>query len=64
MRANKGLILTHPEHGEDILEIYETTMAALPHEEASEGRLHIERLRREANRAAAAGSRIGLADLT
>jgi NAD(P)-dependent dehydrogenase (short-subunit alcohol dehydrogenase family) len=64
MRANKGLILSHPEHGEDILEIYETTMAALPQEEASEGRLHIERLRREANRAAAAGSRIGLADLT
>jgi NAD(P)-dependent dehydrogenase (short-subunit alcohol dehydrogenase family) len=64
MRANKGLILTHPEHGEDIREIYETTMAALPQEDASEGRLHIERLRREANRAAAAGNRIGIADLT
>lgn len=64
MRANKGLILTHPEHGEDIREIYETTMAALPDEPATEGRLHIERLRREANRAAAAGNRIGLGDLT
>ena len=64
MRANKGLILTHPEHGEDIQEIYETTMAALPQEEASEGRLHIERLRREANRAAAAGGMIELGDLT
>lgn len=64
MRANAGLILTHPEHGEDIREIFETTMAALPQEEAPAGRLHIERLRREANRAAAAGNRIGLADLT
>jgi len=64
IRENKGLILTHPEHGEDIQEIYETTMAALPKEEASEGRLHIERLRREGNRAAAAGRKIGLEDLT
>jgi NAD(P)-dependent dehydrogenase (short-subunit alcohol dehydrogenase family) len=64
IRENKGLILTHPEHGEDIQEIYETTMAALPQEEASEGRLHIERLRREGNRAAAAGRKIGLEDLT
>jgi NAD(P)-dependent dehydrogenase (short-subunit alcohol dehydrogenase family) len=64
MRANRGLILTHPEHGEDIREIYEATMAALPKEEAPEGRLHIERLRREANRTAAAGGRIALGDLT
>jgi NAD(P)-dependent dehydrogenase (short-subunit alcohol dehydrogenase family) len=64
IRENKGLILTHPEHGEDIQEIYETTMAALPKEEASEGRLRIERLRREGNRAAAAGRKIGLEDLT
>jgi NAD(P)-dependent dehydrogenase (short-subunit alcohol dehydrogenase family) len=64
MRANTGLILSHPEHGPDIQEIYETTMAALPQEEATEGRLHIERLRREANRAAAAGNRIELGDLT
>lgn len=64
MRANNGLILTHPEHGEDIQEIYETTMAALPREEAPEGRLHIERLRREAKRAAEQGRAIDLADLT
>jgi NAD(P)-dependent dehydrogenase (short-subunit alcohol dehydrogenase family) len=64
IRENKGLILTHPEHGEDIQEIYETTMAALPQGEASEGRLHIERLRREGNRAAAAGRKISLEDLT
>jgi NAD(P)-dependent dehydrogenase (short-subunit alcohol dehydrogenase family) len=64
MRANKGLILTHPEHGEDIREIYETTMAALPEGEVPEGRLHIERLRREGNRAAAAGAKIGINDLT
>ena len=64
MRANKGLILTHPEHGEDIQEIYETTMAALPEGEVPEGRLHIERLRREGNRAAAAGGRVELSDLT
>ena len=64
MRANHGLILTHPEHGEDIQEIYETTMAALPQGEVPEGRLHIERLRREGNKAAAAGAKIGLGDLT
>jgi len=64
MRANRGLILTHPEHGPDIQEIYETTMAALPQQEAPEGRLHIERLRREANRQAAAGKVIALDDLT
>ena len=33
-------------------------------ESAPEARLHIERLRREAKRAAAAGARIGLGDLT
>ncbi len=64
MTANKGLILTHPEHGEDIEEIYRTTMAALPEGSVPEGRLHIEKLRREANRAAAAGTIIGLGDLT
>jgi NAD(P)-dependent dehydrogenase (short-subunit alcohol dehydrogenase family) len=64
MTCNDGLILSHPEHGEDFREIYETTMAALPDEPVPEGRLHIENLRREANRAAAAGSRIALADLT
>lgn len=64
MRANKPLILTHPEHGEDIQEVYEATMAALPQEPAPEGRLHIERLRREAKRAAEAGQTIALSDLT
>ncbi len=64
MTRNDGLILSHPEHGEDFTEIYEASMAALPREEAPEGRLHIERLRRAANRAAAAGTRIELSDLT
>ncbi|MEZ5893340.1 MAG: SDR family oxidoreductase [Parvularculaceae bacterium] len=64
MTENRGLILTHPEHGPDIQEIYETTMAALPKEQAPAGRLEIERLRREGNRAAAAGVKISLKDLT
>jgi len=64
IRENKPLILTHPEHGPDIQEIYEATMAALPEGEVPEGRQHIERLRREANKAAAAGSKIALGDLT
>lgn len=63
MKENRALILTHPEHGEDIEEIFRTTMAALPQEEAPEGRLHIERLRRQANREAAGGQKIGLDDL-
>jgi hypothetical protein len=64
IRENRGLILSHPEHGEDFREIYESCMAALPREEAPEGRLHIERLRRVANKAAAEGKTIGLGDLT
>jgi NAD(P)-dependent dehydrogenase (short-subunit alcohol dehydrogenase family) len=64
IRENKGLILTHPEHGEDFREIYESSMAALPQEEAPPERLEIERLRREANRAAAKGNLISLDDLT
>ncbi len=64
MTANKGLILTHPDHAEDIEEIYHVTMAALPDEPIPDGRAEIERLRREANRAAAAGQVIGLGDLT
>ena len=64
IRENKPLILSHPEHREDIEEIYHATIAALPAETPSEGRLHIERLRREANRAAAEGALIGLGDLT
>ena len=64
MTANKGLILTHPDHAEDIEDIYHTTMAALPGEPIPQGRAEIEKLRREANRAAAAGQVIGLGDLT
>jgi hypothetical protein len=64
MTANKGLILTHPDHAEDIADIYRDTIAALPNEPIPEGRAEIERLRREANRAAAAGNVIGLNDLT
>jgi NAD(P)-dependent dehydrogenase (short-subunit alcohol dehydrogenase family) len=64
MRENRGLILTHPDHAEDIEDIYRDTMAALPKEPIPEGRAEIERLRREANRAAAAGQIIGLGDLT
>lgn len=64
MRENRGLILTHPEFREDFAEIFAASVAALPDERAPESRLDIERLRREANRAAAAGHRIGLDDLT
>ena len=64
MTENNGLILTHPEFAEDFKEIYEQSVAALPDEPTPEGRLHIEALRREANRAAASGKSIGLDDLT
>ncbi len=64
MTANRGLILSHPDHREDIEDIYHTTLAALPDEAIPEGRAEIERLRREANRAAEAGMKIGLGDLT
>lgn len=64
MTANKGLILTHPDHREDIEEIFHTTIAALPDEPIPEGRAEIERFRRAANRAAAAGQKISLGDLT
>jgi hypothetical protein len=62
--ANAGLILTHPEFTEDFQEIYNTSLAALPDEMAPEGRLHIEQLRRAANKAAAGGKHISLEDLT
>lgn len=62
--ANAGLILSHPDHGEDFREIYETSLAALPDEPIPEGRLEIERLRREGNRAALTGRTISIADLT
>jgi NAD(P)-dependent dehydrogenase (short-subunit alcohol dehydrogenase family) len=64
MSANKGLILTHPDHREDFAEIAAELMAALPDEPIPEGRAHIEALRREANRSATAGMRIALGDLT
>jgi short-subunit dehydrogenase len=64
MIENRGIIFTHPEFTEDFAEIYRDCLAALPNEQAPEARLHIERLRREANRAAAAGKVIGLGDLT
>ena len=58
------MILTHPEHGPDFEEIHAAIMAALPIEEAPEGRLRIEHLRREAMRAAERGLKIALDDLT
>jgi NAD(P)-dependent dehydrogenase (short-subunit alcohol dehydrogenase family) len=64
MSENRALIFTHPEYAEDFAEIYRESVAALPDEPVPEARQHIERLRREANRAAAAGKRIGLDDLT
>ena len=64
MERGDGLILTHPEFADDFREIYETSLAALPDEEAPPERLAIERMRREAMAAAEAGQVIGLADLT
>ena len=64
MSENRGLIFTHPEYAEDFAEIYRDSLAALPNEPVPEARAHIERLRREAKRAAASGKRIGLDDLT
>jgi NAD(P)-dependent dehydrogenase (short-subunit alcohol dehydrogenase family) len=64
MIENRGLIFTHPEFADDFAEIYQASIAALPQEPVPEGRLQIERLRRAANRAAAAGKRIDLGDLT
>lgn len=64
IEENRGLIFSHPEYAEDFQEIYESSLAALPDEEAPPERLEIERLRREANRASAGGQAISLADLT
>ena len=64
MERGDGLILTHPEFAEDFRAIYEASLAALPDEEAPPERLAIENLRRAANAAAAAGTVIGLGDLT
>lgn len=64
MTENRAVIFTHPEFAEDFAEIYRASVAALPDEPVPEGRQHIERLRREANRAAAEGRHISLKDLT
>lgn len=64
MTRQDGLILTHPEHGPDFEEAHAKIMAALPVEDAPEGRLHIEELRRKAMRDAEAGLVIKLDDLT
>lgn len=64
MAENRAVIFTHPEFAEDFREIYEASVAALPDEPVPEGRLAIERLRREAGKAAEAGHTIGLGDLT
>jgi len=64
VRENRFLVFSHPEYVEDFTAIFEESIAALPKEEAPEGRLHIEALRRAANRAALEGSKIGISDLT
>ncbi|MDE2596558.1 MAG: SDR family NAD(P)-dependent oxidoreductase [Sphingomonadales bacterium] len=64
MAEDRGLIFTHPEFAEDFKAIYEDSLAALPQEEAPPERLEIERLRREANKAALAGKVISIDDLT
>ena len=64
MLEDRAVIFTHPEFADDFAEIYQSSMAALPQESVPEGRLQIERLRRAARDAAAAGKRIQLGDLT
>ncbi len=64
MTEQRGLILTHPEHGPDFEEAHAAVMAALPVEEAPAGRLKIEQLRRDAMKAAEEGLIINLDDLT
>lgn len=64
MSENQGLIFTHPEFAEDFKDIYETSLAALPDEEAPPERLEVERMRRAANKAALAGAKISINDLT
>jgi NAD(P)-dependent dehydrogenase (short-subunit alcohol dehydrogenase family) len=64
MIEDRAVIFTHPEFADDFAEIYQASIAALPQESVPEGRLQIERLRRAANRSAAAGKRINLGDLT
>ena len=64
MGEDRGLIFTHPEFAEDFKAIYEESLAALPDEVAPPERLEVERMRREANRAALAGKSISINDLT
>jgi NAD(P)-dependent dehydrogenase (short-subunit alcohol dehydrogenase family) len=64
MNENRAVIFTHPEFSEDFAQIHQASIAALPQEQAPQDRLQIERLRRAANRAAAAGKHIKLGDLT
>ena len=64
MRKNRALIFTHPEFADDFDEIHRASRAALPQEPVPEGRQRIERLRRAANAAAAAGKQIRLDDLS
>lgn len=64
MTRGAGLIFTHPEFAEDFKAIYADSLAALPDEAAPPERLEVERLRREANRAALAGKTISINDLT
>ncbi len=64
MLENRAVIFTHPEFGQDFDEIHRASRAALPQEPVPEARQHIERLRRAANAAAAAGKHISLDDLT
>ena len=64
MLENRAVIFTHPEFGQDFDEIHRASHAALPQETVPEGRQHIERLRRAANAAAAAGKHISLDDLS
>ena len=63
MRENRAVIFTHPEFAEDFDEIHRASRAALPQEPVPEARQRIERLRRAANAAAAAGKPISLDDL-
>jgi len=63
MTENKGLIFTHPEFADDFKDIYETSLAALPDEDAPPERLEVERMRRAANKAALEGAKISINDL-